>query len=200
MRRAFNFAFDFKSVNREIFYGQYTRITSYFQGTELACSGLPQGREDEILEDYRGKVPADVFTTAYWNPAGGNPRADRDNLLEARRLLEAAGFAVRDFKLVDVKTGEQLSVEFLLAAPTYERFVLYYQESLERLGIDVTVRVVDDVQYQNRLRNWEFDIVIAAWDESLTPGTSNATIGVLAPRQLPVRVTLSKSRTRSSMR
>ena len=170
LRRAFNFAFDFESVNREIFYGQYTRITSYFQGTELACSGLPQGRELEILEDYRGKVPADVFTTAYWNPAGGNPQADRDNLLEARRLLEAAGFAVRDFKLVDVKTGEQLSVEFLLAAPTYERFVLYYQESLERLGIDVAVRVVDDVQYQNRLRNWEFDIVIAAWDESLTPG------------------------------
>jgi microcin C transport system substrate-binding protein len=86
------------------------------------------------------------------------------------RLLETAGYAVRDFKLVNVKTGEQLSVEFLLQAATYERFVLSYQDSLERLGIDVTVRAVDDVQYENRLRNWDFEIVIAGWDESLTPG------------------------------
>jgi microcin C transport system substrate-binding protein len=170
LRRAFNFAFDFESINRDIFYGQYTRIASYFQGTELACSGLPQGRELEILKPLRGRVPREVFATPYWNPVGGNPEADRANLLEAMRLLEAAGYAVRDFKLVNIKTGEPLSVEFLLQATTYERFVLSYQDSLERLGIDVTVRVVDDVQYENRLRNWDFEIVIAGWDESLTPG------------------------------
>lgn len=170
LRRAFNFAFDFESINRDIFYGQYMRIASYFQGTELACSGLPQGRELEILDGLRGEVLAEVFTTPYWNPVGGNPTANRDNLLEAMGLLEAAGFAVRDFRLVDVRTGQPLQIEFLLPAPTYERFVLRYQESLERLGIDVTVRVVDAVQYENRLRNWEFEIVVAAWDESLTPG------------------------------
>ena len=131
---------------------------------------MPQGRELEILDAFRGEVPADVFTTPYRNPIGGNPLADRDNLLEAMRLLEAAGFAVRDLKLTDVNTGEPLQVEFLLSAPTYERFVLYYQDSLERLGINVVVRVVDDVQYENRLRNWDFDIVVAAWDKSLTPG------------------------------
>lgn len=170
MRRAFNFAFDFESINRDIFFGEYTRIASYFQGTELACSGLPQGRELEILAGYRGKVPAEVFTTPYWNPVGGSQQADDHNLLEAMRLLEAAGFAVRDLKLVDGKTDEPLHIEFLLAAPTYERFVLSYQEALKRLGIDVMVRVVDAVQYENRLRNWEFDIVIASWEETLTPG------------------------------
>jgi microcin C transport system substrate-binding protein len=170
LRRAFNFAFDFESVNRDIFYGQYTRIASYFQGTELACSGLPQGRELQILEPLRGQVPEEVFTTPFWNPIGGNPIADRANLLEAMKLLDAAGFAVRDLKLVDIKTGEPLQVEFLLAAPTYERFVLYYRDSLQRLGIDVAVRAVDDVQYENRLRNWEFDIVVASWEETLTPG------------------------------
>lgn len=86
------------------------------------------------------------------------------------QLLEAAGFTVRDLQLVNVKTGEPLRVEFLLADPTYERIVLFYQGELERLGIDVTVRVVDAVQYENRLRNWEFDIIVAAWSESLTPG------------------------------
>jgi microcin C transport system substrate-binding protein len=171
LRRAFNFAFDFESINREIFFGQYTRIVSYFQGTELACSGLPQGRELDILNSVRDDVPPEVFTTPYWNPVGGNQEADRGNLIEAMRLLEAAGFAVRDLKLVDVRTAEPLHVEFLLAVPTFERFVSSYQESLQRLGIDVTVSVVDDVQYQNRIRNWEFDIVITAWDETLTPGT-----------------------------
>ena len=170
LRRAFNFALDFESINRDIFYGQYTRIASYFQGTELACSGLPHGRELEILDSFRGEVPTEVFTTPYWNPVGGNPEAVRGNLLEAMRLLETAGYAVRDLRLVDVGTGEPFRVEFLLPAPTYERFVLFYQESLERLGIDVTVRVVDDVQYENRLRNWDFDIIVAAWAESLTPG------------------------------
>jgi microcin C transport system substrate-binding protein len=170
LRRAFNFAFDFESINRDIFYDEYTRIASYFQGTELASFGLPEGRELEILNVYRGDVPAEVFTTPFWNPVGGSPQADDRNLSEAMRLLEAAGFAVRDLKLVDVKTGEPLHIEFLLAAPTYERFVLFYQNSLQRLGIDVAVRVVDAVQYENRLRNWEFDIIIAAWPESLTPG------------------------------
>ena len=111
-----------------------------------------------------------MFTTPYWNPVGGNPEAGRANLLEAMRLLEAAGYVVRDFKLVNIKTGKPLTVEFLLQAPTYERFVLAYQESLERLGIDVAVRVVDAVQYENRIRDWDFEIVIAGWDESLTPG------------------------------
>jgi len=170
LRRAFNLAFDFESVNQDIFYGQYTRIASYFQGTELACFGLPEGRDLEILAAQRDQIPAEVFTTPYWNPVGGGPAADRKNLLEAMTLLEAAGFAVRNLKLVDLKTGEQLKVEFLLADPTYERFVLYYQDSLVRLGIDAAVRTVDSVQYENRLRNFDFDIVIASWEESLTPG------------------------------
>ena len=170
LRRAFNFAFDYESVNRDIFFGQYTRIASYFQGTELASSGLPEGRELAILAPLRGQVPEDVYTTAYWNPVGGSPAADRKNLLEAMTLLEAAGFAVSDLKLVDIKNGEQLKVEFLLADPTYERFVLFYRDSLARLGIDVSVRTVDSVQYENRLRNFDFDIIVTSWEESLTPG------------------------------
>ena len=74
VRRAFNFAFDFEEMNKQIFFGQYTRINSYFQGTELASSGLPKGRELEILNTVKDKVPPEVFTTAYTNPVGGNRR------------------------------------------------------------------------------------------------------------------------------
>src|SRR5450631_1729633 len=103
VRRALNFAFDFEEMNRQIFFDQYKRISSYFDGTELASSGLPQGRELEILETVRAEVPAEVFTATYTNPVGGNPEAVRDNLREALRLLKEAGYEVRDRKLVDVK-------------------------------------------------------------------------------------------------
>ena len=99
VRRAFNFAFDFETVNQEVFFDQYTRIASYFDGTELASSDLPKGRELEFLQAVRSEVPPEVFTTRYWNPVSRNAMAFRSNLLEAMRLLNEAGFEVKDLIL-----------------------------------------------------------------------------------------------------
>jgi microcin C transport system substrate-binding protein len=172
VRQAFNHAFDFEEMNKQIFFGQYKRIASYFEGTELAATGLPEGRELEILQSVRDKVPPEVFTKPFTNPVGGNPEMVRANLREAARLLRQAGYEVRDQKLVNAKTGEPLSVEFLTQAadPNAERFVLFYKPSVERLGIDVSVRPVDEAQYENRLRQWDFDIITSVWSESLSPG------------------------------
>jgi microcin C transport system substrate-binding protein len=170
VRRALNFAFDFEEMNKQIFFNQYKRISSYFDGTELASSGLPQGRELEILETVRTDVPSEVFTTPYTNPVGGSPEAVRDNLREALRLFKEAGYEVRDRKLVDAKTGTQFALELLDEDPTYERIMLFYKPSLERLGIAVSVRTIDPTQYENRLRNWDFDVVVSSWGESLSPG------------------------------
>jgi microcin C transport system substrate-binding protein len=170
MRLAFNFAFDFEEMNKQIFFGQYKRITSYFDGTELASSGLPEGQELDILEKIRDKVPPEVFTKPYTNPIGGNRDNVRANLRESTRLLKEAGYEVRNQKLVDAKTGEALSVEMLTEEPSVERIILFYKPSLERLGITVNVRTVDNPQYENRLRNWDFDIIVAVWPESLSPG------------------------------
>ena len=173
VRRAFNFAFDFEEMNKQFFFGQYKRINSYFEGTELACSGLPQGEELKILEPLRDKVPPEVFTTPYANPVAGTPENVRANLREGMRLMREAGYEVRDHKQVNSRTGEVLSVEILslTSDPSgAERFINFYKPSLVRLGIDVTVRSVDDIQYQNRLRNFDFDIIIASWPQSLSPG------------------------------
>ena len=173
VRRAFNFAFDFEEMNKQFFFGQYKRINSYFEGTELACSGLPQGEELKILEPLRDKVPPEVFTTPYANPVAGTSENVRANLREGMRLMAAAGYELRDHKQVHVRTGEGLSVEILSVTSDplgTERFSLFYKSALARLGIDVAVRSVDDVQYENRLRDFDFDIIIATWPQSLSPG------------------------------
>lgn len=213
LRRAFNYAFDFDKMNKQLFYGQYKRIDSYFYGTELASSGVPQGLELQILESVRAEVPAELFSQPYTNPDYSDPQAERTNLLAALKLFGEAGHEIRqsDRKLVNIKTGEPLTVEFLLAQPTFERVVLTYKAPLEKLGIAVTLRTVDVSQYQNRLRQWDYDIIVASWGQSLSPGNeqrefwgsqaadrpgSRNTIGIKNPAidKLIDRVIFAKSR------
>ena len=170
VRRAFNFAFDFEEMNRQIFFGQYKRIGSYFEGTELASSGIPEGLELEILQPLKDKIPADLFIQPYTNPVGGNPQNVRNNTREALTLLRSAGYEVRNTKLVSVNNGEPLQVELLVEQPSFERIMLFFKPSLERLGIAVSVRTIDTSQYENRLRQWDFDIIINSWAQSLSPG------------------------------
>jgi microcin C transport system substrate-binding protein len=171
VRRAFDLVFDFEEMNKQLFFGQYHRIASYFEGTELASSGLPSGRELEILETVRDQVPPEIFTTEYKSPVNGSPETVRSNLREALRLLREAGYEIRNQKLVNAKTGEPMTVEFLNYDPTGERLALFYKPALERLGVTVTVRTVDEPQYEQRERNWDYDILtLASWGESLSPG------------------------------
>jgi microcin C transport system substrate-binding protein len=169
LRRAFNYVFDFEEMNKQLFYNQYRRNNSYFDGLELAASGLPQGEELRILETVRDKVPAEVFTTPYVNPVNGNPEAVRNNLREATRLLKEAGFEIKDRKLVDA-SGKPVNVEFLTDSPSMERLILFYKPSLERIGVTVSARTVDDAQYENRLRSFDFDMTTKVWAQSLSPG------------------------------
>jgi microcin C transport system substrate-binding protein len=170
VRRAFNFALNFEDLNKQIFFNQYRRVNSYFEGMELASRGLPEGAELAILETVRDKVPPEVFTTAYSNPTSGDADAVRANLREATRLFREAGYEVRNRRLVDARTGEPMSVEILIDRPEWERIVLPWKPSLERLGIQMALRIVDDAQYENRLRQWDFDMIVVTWGQSLSPG------------------------------
>jgi microcin C transport system substrate-binding protein len=170
VRRAFNYAYDWETSDRLLSNGEYHRDNSYFDGIdEFMATGLPEGQELQILETMRDKVPAELFTTPYKNPVGGNEEASRANLREAARLLKEAGFDNRDRKLVDPK-GQPVSVEFLTTDEGDERGILFYKPYLERLGMTVNIRRVDSVQYQNRVRNFDFDIVTAVWGQSVSPG------------------------------
>ena len=100
----------------------------------------------------------------------------RNNLREALRLLKEAGYEVKDQQLVNTKTNEPYTVEFLSAGPSFERIFLFYKPSLERLGMTVTVRTVDEAQYENRLRGWDFDII------------TNCLAGIAVARQRAARL------------
>ncbi len=169
VRLAFNYAFDFEELNKSLFYSQYERVGSYFNGTELASSGLPTSKELEILEPLRGKIPDSVFTKVYENPKGGNTKAQRDNLREAARLLKEAGWSVDGGKLKNPK-GDVFRAEILLSSPTMERVMLPYKAQLDKLGFDITIRTVDAAQYLERLRNRDFDMIVSVWAQSLSPG------------------------------
>lgn len=170
VRLALNYAWDFEALKDSIFFGQYKRIASYFAGTELASSGLPRGRELEILESVRDLVPPEVFTTPFANPVSDTPEAKRNNLREALRLLTEAGYELRGRQLVNASTGEPFTIEVLIVDPSTERYMLPYQQDLQKIGIGMTIRSVDASQYIERLRKRDFDMIVGGWGQSLSPG------------------------------
>lgn len=158
VREALNYLLDFEWLNKNLFYSSYTRNTSYFENTPYKAQGKPDGLELEILSKYRDQLPKEVFSDA-WRP--NKTKGDgniRNEMRQALRLLKEAGWELKDKKLVNTKTDKPFSFEILLYSPSMERVVLPFKRNLERVGIDVSVRMVDTTQYLNRLRSRDFDM------------------------------------------
>lgn len=170
VREALAYAFDFEWSNQNLFYGQYTRTESYFSNTELAASGLPSPEELRILEPLRGRIPEEVFTRTYRPPANPEPGQIRQNLKRALELLNLAGWGVKGGKLLNEATGQPFAFEILLDQPIWERISLPFAKTLERLGIEAKVRTVDAAQYQKRVEEFDYDMVVDVFGQSLSPG------------------------------
>lgn len=170
IRQALAYAFDFDWTNRNLFYGQYSRTDSYFDNSELAATGAPEGEELAVLTCLQAHLPSGVLEAPSAPPATDGTGWPRANLRQAFKLLLEAGYEVRDLKLVDTKTGKPFRFEFLLVSPAFERIVLPFKRNLERLGIDVSVRLVDQSQYINRVRQFDFDMIVGGWGQSESPG------------------------------
>lgn len=169
VRHALMLAFDFESLNKTLFYGQYERINSYFFGLPFASKGLPTGKELEILESVKDKVPPEVFTSEYVSPVGGDPAKLRENLRQALELLTAAGYTLNGNQLVDTN-GTQLTFEVLLNGPTIEPVATAWQTNLRSIGIEASIRQVDSAEYINRVRSRDFDVIYSGWSQSMSPG------------------------------
>ncbi len=174
VREALNYGFDFEELNRTVAFNSYKRIDSYFWNTDLASSGLPQGRELEILQGFKDQVPADIFTTPYSNPVGGDPQKSRDNLRKAISLLKEAGWELKGNRMVNAKSGQPMSFEILLSSPVLERWAVPYATNLKKIGIDARVRTVDAAQYTNRARSFDYDMIWNVWAQTVNPGNEQA--------------------------
>jgi microcin C transport system substrate-binding protein len=170
VREALAWAFDFEWTNRTLFYGAYTRTDSYFENSELEATGLPGPKELELLEPFRDRLPPEVFTKDYEPPTTDGSGNIRDNLRIALRLLREAGWKVDNGRLVNATTGEPFRFEILLVSPAFERIAGPFVKNLERLGIQASIRTVDTAQYENRVNDFDFDMIVAVWGQSLSPG------------------------------
>ena len=185
VREALAYAFDFEWANKNLFFGQYTRTESYFSNSDLAATGRPTGRELKILERYRGRIPDRVFTEPYRAPSTDGTGWPRANLERAFALLKQAGWEVRDMRLVNKKSGEAFTFEILLVNQAFERIALPFVRNLKRLGIDARVRLVDQSQYINRIRSFDFDMIVSGWGESESPGNEQRSYWTSAAAKSP---------------
>ena len=168
VREALNWAYDFEWTKKNLFYGQYARTGSFFQGSELAANGAPSAAELRLLEPLRGQIPDTVFGPLFQNPVTDGSGNIRAHLRKARALLEKAGWRIEDGKLR--KNGQVFTIEFLLVQPAFERIVAPYIKNLAKLGIDAKMRTIDPTQYQNRITNYDYDAIVTGFGQSLSPG------------------------------
>jgi microcin C transport system substrate-binding protein len=169
LRSALEYSFDFSWVNKNLFHGQYKRVTSFFPNSELAATGLPEGKELDILDTYRDQLPADIFTTPVTPPEASSEEGFRNNLLKAGAILHDAGYRIKNEQLF-TPSNKPVSFEIMLSDPIEEKAALHWVEALKRLGISVNIHTVDSAQYQARLANFDYDITLNKWFNSLSPG------------------------------
>jgi microcin C transport system substrate-binding protein len=169
VRRALTLAFDFEWSNSQLFYNQYERCDSYFSNSELAATGLPQGKELALLEEFSDQLPAAVFEVEWRPPTTDAENTLRDNLKKARDLLAAAGWTIQDGVLKNAQ-GEVFEIDVLLVQKGFDRIFAPYAHNLKKLGIDMNYRTVDDSLYKRRMDNFEFDMVVTSFPQSVSPG------------------------------
>ena len=169
VREAVTLAFDFEWMNKALFYGAYSRANSYFQNSEYAARGLPDADELALLAPMKKDLPPEVFTAAWRPPVSNGGGFDRDNLLQADRLLTAAGWVLKGQQRVNATTGQPLRFELLLPSSSNSQWVIPFQHNLRRIGIRMDIRQVDNSQFTSRLRSRDYDMAPRLWRAVLWP-------------------------------
>ncbi|MCG9595547.1 extracellular solute-binding protein [Vibrio sp. Isolate25] len=169
VREALTYAMDFEWMNKNMFYGQYTRTRSYFQNTDYEAKGLPSAEELTVLEPFKDQIPPRVFTEEYQPPVTDGSGRIRSQMRTAFKLLKDAGWELKNKVLTNTKTGQPFSFELLIYSPTAERIAIPVQKNMKRLGIDMKIRSVDTTQYIKRLRDRDFDMVSSSYSANPYP-------------------------------
>ena len=169
VRKALGLAFDFEWTNKTLFFSQYTRNNSFFSNSNFAAKGLPDASELQLLEPFRSQLPAEVFSQPLIPPSTDPPGNLRANLQEAKILLQQAGWDIRDGVLSNAQ-GERFHFDILLSDTSFERVIAPYVSNLKKLGIDVAYRTIDPALYADRIKNFDFEVVVTTFGQSQSPG------------------------------
>lgn len=169
VREAIAYAFDFEWSNKTMAFDSYKRTRSFFSNSDMEAKGVPQGRELEILEQYRDKLPPALFTTEYNPPKTDGSGNNRANLKKAADILDAAGWKV-GADGIRAKDGIKLQFEFTDDTPMFERWIMPFVKNLERIGVKANFRAIDAAQYQNRMNNFDYDMTVGLFGQSNSPG------------------------------
>ena len=169
VRKALGMAFDFERTNKTLFFEQYTQTNSYFSNSDLAAQGLPEGLEVTYLEPFRRQLPSEVFTSPLTPVKTGTPQALRNNLRKAKKILEQAGWTVKNGALTN-KDGQPFTFEILLVSPSFERVMGDYVKNLKMLGVKATYRTIDPALYIQRIQSFNYDMTVNVFGQSQSPG------------------------------
>ncbi|WJV64143.1 extracellular solute-binding protein [Pectobacteriaceae bacterium C52] len=172
VRQALTLAFDFNWMNKALFFNSYQRADSYFQNTEYAAQGKPSAAELAWLTPLKSKIPAEVFGPPYQPPISDGSGYDRPNLLKAQHLLAQAGWIIKNQTLVNRQSGQPFVFELLIPSSANALYVQPFQQNLQRLGIQMSIRSVDSPQFSNRLRNRDFDMIPTLYSADLYPNAN----------------------------
>ncbi|MGP5173885.1 extracellular solute-binding protein [Psychrobacter immobilis] len=172
VRQALSKAYDFEWMNKTLFHGQYERLQSFFHGSELAATGVPSAEEMQVLTPLLPKLEPlqrQAVLMEWQLPTSDGSGFNRKELLEARQLLLDAGFYYNNMKLYQ-PNGKLAQIEILMTGETMGRVLLPYIRNLKRLGFDATLRQVDGPQYYERVRRFDYDMIVDKFAQSLSPG------------------------------
>lgn len=170
VREALSLAYNFEWSNRVLYHDFYRRNVSFFDGTDLAGSGLPSEAELELLIPLRDQIPSRVFSEEYRPAVGQGVGYPRANLLRAIELFEQAGWVIRDNQMVNAATGEPFTVELLMVAAALVRTMIPYKAALNRIGIEAKLQLTEVSLYRYRLGAFDFEMTTAFWPSSFQPG------------------------------
>lgn len=175
VRQALNLLFDFEWANKNLFFGLYTRHNSFFSNGDLEAKGLPSPLEQKILKSLpktgtSAEIISDILTSPFRQPVNDGSGFIRKSMAKALKLLKEAGWHIKEGQLVHQKTGRPFHFEILLVDSGLLRLVQSFTRNLKRVGIEVTIRVVDMAQYQKRLDDFDYDIILAGFPQSESPG------------------------------
>lgn len=170
VRRALAYTFDFEWLNANLFYGAYERTLSYFQNSDMQASGVPEGRELEILEAFRDQLPEALFEEPYSLPITDGSGNIRGELRQAIALFKEAGYEVRDGVMTNLSTGEPFALDVIIRQPNVEKIVLTWKKNLERIGVGLELRIIDSAQYQKRMEDFDYDVTTHLWLQTDSPG------------------------------